>query len=44
MHIIQPFTEYGWKDIVPSLLIISFSYILISVIVYFYEVRKNEPI
>ncbi|MFP7255175.1 hypothetical protein SFC02_12805 [Terribacillus goriensis] len=44
MHIIQPFTEYGWLDIAPALLVISASYILISAVVYFYEVKKNEPI
>lgn len=44
MHLFQPFSEYGLKDILPTFLIITITYLFISVIVYFYEVKRNEPL
>lgn len=42
MYVFQPFSEYGLKEIVPVFLVLSISYVFLSGLVYFFEVKKNE--
>lgn len=42
MYVFQPFSEYGLKEIVPVFLILSISYLILSSLVYFFEVKNNE--
>ncbi|KGX87698.1 hypothetical protein [Pontibacillus litoralis] len=44
MHLIQPFTEYSLTDTLPIFWVILVAYLAMSIIVYIYEVKNNEPI
>ncbi|MGN7312689.1 hypothetical protein ACTHQ4_16485 [Alkalicoccobacillus gibsonii] len=44
MHLFQPFSEYGLSELLPTFLIITLSYLLISTAVVLYEGKKNEQI